>query len=196
MSKIVVVVLVSFLSACSMGRTAMPPVIDNTSQAPAGQGGGSDDVQTFPLPADEADIYRAEPLEDAAPIPIPDRGGLSPSSPQPRQGNNAVVALLDKADQYGQSGNSDAAADTLERALRIEPRNARLWSKLAAVRLQQGQSEQAEQLALKSNALSRHNRQLQMDNWRIVAKARWARNDQTGAQSAEQKVSDFERYYR
>ena len=102
--------------------------------------------------------------------------------------------MLDRADQYDQSGNTEAAADTLERALRIEPRNARLWSRLAAVRLQQGQADQAEQLALKSNALSQYNRQLQADNWRIVARARWARNDSTGAKQAEQKVRDLEGY--
>lgn len=193
MNKIILSLLVSLLSACSLGqRAALPPVVDNSTQGAAGRS-ESAGVQTYPLPAEGEDSYAVEPLEGSEPVPLPDTA-ISPSSPQPRQGNNAVVALLDKVDQYGQSGNTDAAADTLERALRIEPRNARLWSKLAAVRLQQGQSEQAEQLALKSNALSQYNRQLQAENWRIVARARWARNDTAGAKLAEQKVRDLEGY--
>ncbi len=193
MNKIVVSVLLTFLSACSLGqRTALPPVVDNSTQGPAGQA-GSGGVQAYPLPSEDADTYAVESLEGADPVPLPDTG-IQASSPQPRQSNNAVVALLDRADQYDQSGNNEAAADTLERALRIEPRNAGLWSKLAAVRLQQGQSEQAEQLALKSNALSHYNQQLKSENWRIIARARWARDDSAGAKLAEQKVRDLEGY--
>ena len=101
--------MISMLSACTVGqRTALPPVIDNTSQAPAAAGGDGD-VQAFPLLQQDGDSYSLEPLEGTDPVPLPD-GSISPSTPQPRQSNNAVIALLDRADQYGQAGQNDAAA--------------------------------------------------------------------------------------
>ena len=47
-----------------------------------------------------------------------------------------VVALLDEAEAKMQSGDHATAAVTLERALRLEPKNAKLWHRLATVRLQ------------------------------------------------------------
>ena len=47
---------------------------------------------------------------------------------------------------------SPAAAASIERALRIEPRNPRLWQELARVRLKQGQYAQAENVAARSNS--------------------------------------------
>ncbi len=191
MNKLLIFLMVAGLSACTYSpRRGLPPVVDNSSRIPASE--ASSGVQAYPLPDSEAaEGAPLEPLEGMQPVPLPDSGDFPPSRPRPRTGNNAVVALLDRADQYGQSGQTDAAAEALERALRIEPRNARLWSRLAAVRLQQGQPEQAEQLALKSNALSSYDRQLQAENWQIVARARWARNDETGARRAEQKVREL-----
>ena len=104
----------------------------------------------------------------------------------------AVVALLERADVYHSAGDSGNEAATIERALRIDPRNAGLWSRLAATRLTQGQARQAEQLALKSNALSAGDRRLQARNWALVAKARWALNDSAGARSAERKARELQ----
>lgn len=125
-----------------------------------------------PIPGDTL----PEPVE--APPPAPATGG-------------AVIALLDRADSYRASGDMVNEAATIERALRIEPNNARLWSRLAATRLEQGQPRQAEQLALKSNALSAGDKRLQAQNWRLVARARWALNDTAGARVAEKKARDL-----
>ena len=103
----------------------------------------------------------------------------------------AVVALLDQAADYRRSGDLDNEAATVERALRIDPKNAGLWSRLAAVRLDQGRPGQAEQLALKSNALARGNEALQARNWRLVARARWSVNDSAGARAAERRARDL-----
>lgn len=113
-----------------------------------------------------------------APTPAPPTGG-------------AVIALLDRADDYRASGDTGNESATIERALRIEPNNARLWSRLAATRLEQGQARQAEQLALKSNALSAGDTRLQAYNWRLVARARWALDDSAGARSAETKAREL-----
>jgi predicted Zn-dependent protease len=112
--------------------------------------------------------------------------------PPPAPSGGAVVALLDRADVYHQSGDIGNEAATVERALRIDPNNGRLWNRLAAIRLDQGQPRQAEQLALKSNSLSRGDTGLQAQNWRLVAKARWSTNDSAGARAAEKKARELQ----
>ena len=101
------------------------------------------------------------------------------------------MALLDRADDYRQAGDISNEAATIERALRIDPKNARLWHRLAEARLDQGQAQQAEQLALKSNALSAGNTRLQASNWQLVARARWSMDDSTGARTAEKRAREL-----
>jgi predicted Zn-dependent protease len=124
------------------------------------------------------------PAADVPAAPVPERR----ETPRAPSTGGAVVALLDRADRYRSAGDTAGEAATIERALRIDPRNARLWNRLAATRLEQGQPQQAEQLALKSNALAAGDSALQARNWRLVAKARWTMNDGAGARSAEQKA--------
>ena len=119
--------------------------------------------------------------------PLPDRVEMPPPAPA----GGAVVALLDRADNYRQAGDIGNEAATIERALRIDPRNARLWHRLAAARLDQGKPQQAEQLALKSNALSAGDTRLQASNWKLVARARWSKNDSAGARAAEEKAGEL-----
>lgn len=102
----------------------------------------------------------------------------------PVSGNPAVIALADNARtdiadyQYGR------AAASLERALRIEPRNARLWHELAQVRLQQEEYRQAESLALRSNRFAGDNNVLRRANWKLIAESREKLGNMTGAQKA------------
>jgi hypothetical protein len=96
----------------------------------------------------------------------------------------AVVALLNDADQYSAAGRREQAVASLERALRIEPGNPVLWHRLSRLRLQQGQWDQAIALAKKSNALTRGNEELQANNWEVIAEARAAMGDVTGALQA------------
>jgi len=91
---------------------------------------------------------------------------------QPAASNNAVLALLDNAGQQSRSGKLDSAAAALERALRIEPRNPEVWHRLAAIRLQQGQFDQAASLAAKSINLAGNNTDLITRNKNIIAQAR------------------------
>ena len=106
------------------------------------------------------------PVEPAKPEPIP-----PPVRPATRE-TTAVASLMDSARQDAAAGRLANAAATLERALRIEPRNPRLWSELARVRLQQGEWVQAEQTALRSNSFAGNDSELRSDNARIIAAAR------------------------
>ena len=98
--------------------------------------------------------------------------------------NTAVKELVSSAEKQVSSGELDQASASLERALRIEPRNPALWQELAKVRLNQGLYLQAENLAAKSNSLSGDNRRLRKKNWQLIAEARFQRGDSKGAQSA------------
>lgn len=136
-------------------------------------------------------LYRVLPL-----IVLPACTTLTPSpapdEPLPaRSDNTAVVALLETARQDTAAGRLESAAATLERALRIEPRNASLWSQLARVRLQQGQPGQTIQLATKSNALAAGDNRLRAENWRLIGEARASRGDHAGAEAAFAKAEEF-----
>lgn len=102
-----------------------------------------------------------------------------------------VVALLTEADDSYKQGNLDESVATIERALRIEPRNPMLLYKLAALRLQQGQSDLAENLAKKSALLAEGNASLKKQNWLLIAEARGQKGDPAGAKAARQKASKF-----
>ena len=80
---------------------------------------------------------------------------------------------------------------TIERALRIEPRNPLLLYKLALIRLKQGQPELAENLAKKSELLAEGNAQLKKKNWLLIAEAREQQNNQKGANTARKKARQF-----
>lgn len=103
-----------------------------------------------------------------------------------------VLALLEQANNASRRGDLAVAGSRLERALRIEPRNAVLWSYLAKLRLHQGRLDQAAGLAAKSNSLDRsQNYQLQADNWRIIAHARHRAGDSEGAKTAQQRAASL-----
>ncbi|MEW6764501.1 MAG: tetratricopeptide repeat protein [Pseudomonadota bacterium] len=109
----------------------------------------------------------AESVPESASAPAQ----LALATPAPT-GGPAAMALAKRADQQIKSNDLMAAAATLERALRIEPNNASLWSRLAEVRLRQGDKAQAEQLALKSNGLAGGNAVLKARNEQIISQAR------------------------
>lgn len=91
---------------------------------------------------------------------------------------------MDSARADAAAGKLVTAAASLERALRIEPRNPRLWQELARVRLKQGQYAQAESVAARSNSWAGDDKALRAENWRLIAEARSARGDTEGARQA------------
>ena len=105
--------------------------------------------------------------------------------------SKAALALLAKARQAANEGQLSVAEAQLERALRIEPQNAVLWHYMAKLRLHQGQISQAAGLAAKSNSLDQGDPQLQADNWRIIAHARYQKGDKAGAQDAQRRAEQL-----
>jgi tetratricopeptide (TPR) repeat protein len=136
----------------------------------------------------EAPVYEQS---GAAASSAPATGEAPGDEPAPPSSTPAVVALLQSSRQQAQAGQPARAAALLERALRIEPRNAALWHNLAAVRLSQQRYAQAESLALRSNSLAGTDRKLQAANWRLIAAARRGQGDQAGARRAEERAAQL-----
>ena len=114
---------------------------------------------------------------------------LGPES-EPVSTNQAIVSLVEAGRADVSNGKLDSAEASFERALRIEPRNPTLWQELAKLRLQQGQYQQAEGLAAKSNGWAGIDKKLRADNWRIIGQARLKRGDHQGAQTAFDKAAN------
>ncbi|WP_455375813.1 tetratricopeptide repeat protein, partial [Kaarinaea lacus] len=104
-------------------------------------------VYEFPATPPEGDQAEIIPQQEVLEAP-PTYSNEATSS------SRTVVVLLDQASKQAQSGSPERAAATLERALRIEPKNARLWHRLAIIRYQQGKYSLAESLAAKSSTLA------------------------------------------
>jgi len=117
------------------------------------------------------------PAPVSAPVP-------APAPPAARTESAAIAGLLDDARADAEAGRLTNAAASLERALRIEPRNPRLWQELARVRLRQGDYAQVESVAARSNSWAGGDSRLRAENWRLIAQAREARGDAAGARAA------------
>jgi hypothetical protein len=109
------------------------------------------------------------------PAPVETPGAPPPAATPPKQENVAIAGLMDSARSDASSGKLGSAAATLERALRIEPRNPRLWHELAKVRYRQADYTQAESLAARSNTYAGSDADLRAANQKLIADARAAR---------------------
>lgn len=108
-----------------------------------------------------------------------------PRSIEDTQSSSAVLALYKQFQQSRSTGKLDAAGDALQRALRLDPRNAFLWNAMASLHLQQQQPDQVEGEASKSNSLAGGNPYLEAANWRLIAAARQAQGNAAGALQAQ-----------
>lgn len=103
---------------------------------------------------------------------------------------SAINKLMNDARTWMEKGQSVKAVATLERALRIKPRNPQIWSQLAHIRYSQQQYRQAESLALRSNQYAALNVKLKRGNWQLIANARDKQGNKTGAVAARKKAME------
>jgi tetratricopeptide (TPR) repeat protein len=126
------------------------------------------------------------PVEGAAPaVPaVPP----APAAPAP---NPAVERLMASARADQAASRLGSAEATIERALRIAPRDPRLWQQLARIRLQQGDYRQAESLAARANTWAGSDDALRAENWNLIAQARDALGDSAGARAAQMNAERY-----
>jgi tetratricopeptide (TPR) repeat protein len=193
------------LSGCAASVYKHPP----TSPAPVydQQGRPADTVspestssssdQQTPQPRGPYEISGVDPSEATQkPLPSPPRIGsdVHSESASPDDYLLAAVSSLEKeSEELLAQGRTDKAFATAERAIRIDPTNAKLWNLLARIQLGRGNYSQAEQLSRKSNLLAKNDKRLQAENWRIIEKALREKGRPGEAEKALQKALELEK---
>lgn len=157
--------------ACSNVRQA--PVVDGQAPPAAPEPVVAARTEPAAAPPGPAAGRPAREQEDALWEELP--GSLESAATVAPAGrfsdNPAVIALLDDTDLMISQGDPGAAAVSVERALRLEPKNPWLWHRLAALKLAQGQWRQAGALAQKSNSLSAGRPALRRANADLIGRA-------------------------
>lgn len=143
-----------------------------------------------PAPSSTVEARLAESLPAPPPAPPVELTPFEPIDATVRL-SPAVGALVSVAKQNSKSGDLDSAAASIERAIRIEPRNATLFYKLALLRLDQSKPRLAEDLAKKSALLASTDNTLKKHCWLLIAHAREIQQDFAGAKDARAKADSF-----
>ena len=148
-----------------------------------------------PVPVDDrsAEEPQIEVVDDAI-DPI-QKNNLPEQKPidKSKHAQPIVIALLEESQVKMEHGKLSSAAASLERALRLEPKNARLWNQLGLVRLQQKNWQQAITLAKKSNSLAIKDFGLQASNWKIIAQAHSRAGNKSAAEIAAERAFKLEK---
>lgn len=138
--------------------------------------GTPDPAPRTPVPTQPA----PPPAAVVSPVPAPPSvtpGTAEPlPSPQPLQRSappvgSASQALLAQSRSYQASGDYGLAAASIERALRIEPRQPVLWLELGNIRLKEADYAQAESMGRKALSLSAGNAALTAQAEQLIAAA-------------------------
>jgi cytochrome c-type biogenesis protein CcmH/NrfG len=101
-----------------------------------------------------------------------------PAKPAPAETDTISANFSRQAEQQAREGRPDLAAATLERGLRAAPKDAKLWSQLAEIKLQQQHYLQARSLAAKSNSLAGSNTSIVQKNHWIIEESLRKASDQ------------------
>lgn len=188
---VVLSLLALTLAACQTPRSGRPDPAPPPTPTPGVVVPG----QPAPILVPEDSDAVPQPLPEAAPGAVEVSPPLRPVPDYPRSAEQvsgaAVTSLIRQARAQRQAGQPDQAAASLERALRIEPRNYFVWSALGQTYLAQKNYAQAESVAQKSTVLARGNVWVELENWKTIAIARQARGDAVGALQAQARVDEL-----
>jgi len=161
-----------------------------------------------PAPASAATEQTSHPEKSATAAP----GSISPSYSNANSNRESVSAvnkayqsevvtsLLATAKKQRSNKQFANATATLERAVRIAPKDPEPFKQLAEVKFDQGRFSQAEQMAKKALVLAesgekRFSNDYLADLWDVVAESRSQLGDRPGATKAREKASDLRTSY-
>ena len=173
---------IALVCAASLAGCAVfgPPLPPPPSSAPPGARRGVIE-QSQPAPQPAAPL-QSTPTPAPAPAPSPVR--------QFRLGP-AASALVNIARAQERSGQYGLAAQTLERALAIEPRDPLVWIELGRESLDAHNPAQAYGMARKALYLANGDPGAQASAWGLIAAALRAQGQNQAAVSAEQKAAEL-----
>ena len=176
-------IVVSLLLAVVAGCAAPPFKTEPPAPpAPAPSGRGPT-LPTVPPPGSATEPV----IEAPTPPPLPkERPKVAPATLSP-----ASQALVTQAQAQRKRGDLPGATVSLERALRIEPRNPLLWIEMARLRMDQRNYPQAESMARKALSMSIGDDRTQSQAWTVVADSLRARGRNVEAQEALERSKEL-----
>ncbi len=193
MKLLPVLLTLAALTGCAGPSPYITPVESRTSapiaQPPAG---------TL-VPAEPANGVSVVPVYDAPNFRPSDTFNEAPAHPSgiesmpqvDQNSSSAVVALLGDARQAVGRGDLSGAESQVERALRISPRDPQVYLQLAAIKRQQGEYLQAEQVALRGVAVSAALPDYKRLLWSEIAKIRTLAGNKAGATAAQSEAARY-----
>ena len=104
--------------------------------------------------------------------------------------NPAVKELLKQSEQSESAGDFEAATVSIERALRIQPRDPELLQRMAEIQLHKKDYQQALNFASRSYDSGPRVGELCNRNWRTMSVAQSALGDNRSARLAEARAND------
>ena len=151
-------VLFTLAGCASQPFETEPP---SPTQAPPESGRGP----SLPPPPEPGS---ADPtIEAPAPAPLPkERPKVAPATLSP-----ASKALVSQAQTQRNKGDLPGATISLERALRIEPRNPLLWIEMGRLRMDQRNFTQAEAMGRKALSVAIGDDRSQSQAWALISDA-------------------------
>jgi tetratricopeptide (TPR) repeat protein len=163
-----------FLAGCALLNAPQPETANTTGYPRAGR--------------------QAPPSAPPASQPAPPQG--APTAPPEQQAPQqrsfelgaAATALVGDAHAQEQSRNFGLAAQTLERALSIEPRNPLVWIELGKNNIMAGNPAQAYGMGRKALYLASGDPQTQARAWQLIAASLRAQGRNDEAYVAEEKA--------
>jgi Tfp pilus assembly protein PilF len=170
------------LAGCATEPFKPAPAPTPSTPATAGRGPTLPEV---PVPAPGS---AGEPVIEAPlPTPVPrERPKTAPATLSP-----ASKALVTQAQTQRRKGDLPGATVSLERALRIEPRNPLLWIEMGRLRMDQRNYPQAEAMGRKALSMSVGDGRTQSAAWQLIADSLRARGKNPEAQEALEKAQEL-----
>jgi tetratricopeptide (TPR) repeat protein len=132
--------------------------------------------------------HRQTPQPAAAPAPAqqPATAGVQVHPLQ----NPAVKSLLQEAREAEVQGDYDRAVVSLERALRIQPRDPELLQYMAEMQLHKQDYQQAMSFAIRSYDTGSRVGEVCTRNWHVISVAREHTGDTSGAAEANRRAGE------
>lgn len=193
---LVVLSLGAFLSACASGPVATPTVeersLDTYPQPvkagpPLTSGPMVEKIATpsatdlSNLSVDKSNSAGAQALK---PTPTPRTPVATPNLNLPLASQEVVEQLVLQADTAKANNEPEIAVIKLQQAQRIAPQEPKVYARLAALYLADGQAVRAEQLARKGLSLAATQPAYGNFFWRLIAASRRYQGDTEGEQAA------------
>ncbi len=182
------------LVACTQMPIAKPPVVDASWKATEDNriARTISDLKTS-IPVFSKPDESREKDETNMAIPVEPVARIEPiDKPKRSKGmSTALLSLFQQADELRNAGDLEAASSRLERAQRIAPTEPEVYFQLSSLRLAESKLEDAVSIATQGIDLAGSDRAMKRDLYNLIARAKDALGDSSGATIARQLARQF-----